>query len=419
MRAPLSRLVRLLAAAVLLLTACACGGDRRDDSVTIMVPWSGDEFAAFHTVVKSFEKDTGVHVNVQVTRALTQQLDAAVGAGAPPDLAILPSVGAISTYADRDKGLKPLRAAVGGFLQPFQGLTTNGGTTVYALPVKVDVKSLVWFRASLPGRPRDPAAVASFAAGRPGLWCLGLESGPTSGWPGADWIADLVLQNADGDGPYRRWLSGRVPWTRAESAWRDWWGLVGTGAQGASTKGFGEAARGMTTRPPQCSLAHGALSAMGFGPADVQDGAYDFVPSSTRRRLEVSADFVGKFTTGNPNADALATYLAGRRAQQSWVDQPGGYAFSANAEVTRYRNGGVQQRIADLLRPHSGYTLCFGAADAMAPDMSAAFYRAVLTYVGQKGADLPTLLAELDLLQRKLGPAGKSPVGADRLCAAT
>ncbi|GGX64111.1 hypothetical protein [Streptomyces anandii] len=411
-----SRLARCLLVLVVLLAGAGCGsGGGRDGSVTIMVPWSGDEFAAFNAVIRRFEHDRGVRVHVQVTRALTQQLDAAVGAGAPPDLAILPSVGAIYTYADHDKGLKPLATATDTFLQPFQGLT-RVRNRVYALPVKVDVKSLVWFTPETVGRARDTAAVRSFAKAHPGAWCLGLESGPTSGWPGADWIADLVLDR-QGTGAYEQWLSGGRPWKEVAAAWRDWRGLVGTGAERASTQMFSEAAGGMTSTPPKCSLAHGALSAMGFHAADVQRERYDFAPSSAKHRLEVSADFVGKFTTGNPHADALAAYLASAAAQQLWVDQPGGYAFSANTKVTEYHNRGVQQRVAEMLRPGSGNTLCFGAADAMTPDVSAAFYRAVLTYVAQDGSDPMPLLSKLDQLQTRLGPSGKSPVPANRLCA--
>ncbi|MFE2512493.1 hypothetical protein ACFXC9_29340 [Streptomyces naganishii] len=414
-----SRVARCVLLPVVLLAGAGCGsGDGGGDgSVTIMVPWSGDEFAAFNAVIRKFEHDRGVRVHVQVTRALTQQLDAAVGAGAPPDLAILPSVGAIYTYADHDKGLKPLAAAArtDTFLQPFQGLTRMRNR-VYALPVKVDVKSLVWFTPETVGRARDTAAVRSYAHAHPGAWCLGLESGPTSGWPGADWIADLVL-DGQGAGAYEQWLSGGRPWKEVAGAWRDWRGLVGPGGKRALTQVFSEAAGGMTSTPPKCSLAHGALSAMGFRAADVQRGRYDFVPSSARHRLEVSADFVGKFTTGNPHADALAAYLASAGAQQLWVDQPGGYAFSANTRVTEYHNRGVQQRVAEMLRPGSGNTLCFGAADAMTPDVSAAFYRAVLTYVAQDGTDPKPMLSKLDQLQTKLGPSGKSPVPANRLCA--
>ena len=51
------------------------------------------------------------------------------------------------------------------------------------------------------------------------------------------------------------------------------------------------------------------------------------------------------------------------------------------------------------LQPRSGHPLCFSAADMMQPDLSAAFYRAVLRYVEDPGA-LPQILAGLDMIQK-------------------
>ncbi|MGQ4330085.1 extracellular solute-binding protein, partial [Streptomyces hayashii] len=105
-RAPRSRTPRTLTAPLvrcalvlgLLLAPVACA-EPADSKVTIMVPWSGKEFEAFYAVVEAFERShPGIDVEPQVTRALTQQLDAAVAADAEPDLAVLPSVGAIAKY---------------------------------------------------------------------------------------------------------------------------------------------------------------------------------------------------------------------------------------------------------------------------------------------------------------------------------
>ncbi|MET9380595.1 ABC transporter substrate-binding protein [Streptomyces sp. NPDC002928] len=411
MSALMSRLARCVLALGLLLTAAGCGGGPDHGRVTIMVPWSGKEFQAFYSVIKEFEKDTGIHVDIQVTRALTQQLDAAVAAGAPPDLAMLPSVGAIYKYADttkeEDRKLQPLDVPTGAYLQPFRDLTeVRGG--VYAVPVKVDVKSLVWYDSAVTSPPSS-ADARTFAAKKPGTWCLGLESGPTSGWPGADWIADILLAEGNGDA-YKQWLSGQKEWNSApvKEAWTAWRNLVGTSVEEASTLNFAEATKGMTAKPPTCTLAHGALSAMGFG----EGRRYDFVTSSSTKRLEVSADFVGMFTTGNQSAEKLIAYLAGRKAQQSWVNQPGGNGFSADSKVAY--DSSVQRQIARMLRPDSGYTLCFGAADAMTPDVSAAFYRAVLDYASDDTEDPTDLLKNLDDVQNNLG---NSQVPSTKLCA--
>jgi alpha-glucoside transport system substrate-binding protein len=396
-----------------LLLAAGCGGGARTEQVTIMVPWSGQEFQAFHAVLKDFEHRTHIQVNVQVTRALTQQLDAAVAAGAPPDLAILPSVGAIEKYAH--DGLQKLDVDTDAYLQPFRGLTkglTKERDAVYAVPVKADVKSLTWFdRDNLARPPASRDALRDFSRTHPHAWCLGLESGPPSGWPGADWIADLLLAEGDGS-TYEQWLAGRLAWSSqpVEDAWKTWRDLLGDDtARDARTRSFTTVGRDLTSARPRCLLAHGALSAMGFRSGTAYDYIRPFLP-----RLEVSADFVGMFSRNNPAAEDLITYLSGHRAQQLWVNEPGGHAFSARSEAIRYHDP-VQRRIAALLQPRSGYTLCFGAADAMDPDVSAAFYRAVLDYAGGT-AELPKLLADLDTVQRHLGTSRRPPVPPDRLC---
>ncbi|MFD8565407.1 ABC transporter substrate-binding protein [Streptomyces sp. NPDC059639] len=415
-----ARLCRLLAPFALLvgLTACAGSGEQH---VTVMVPWDGqDEFGAFYSVVKDFEHDTGIKVDVQVTRALTQQLDAAVTADAPPDLAVLPSPAAIARYvqdgAKRAAVLQPFdekTVDIGAYLEPFQGLGQVGGAT-YAVPVKIDVKSLVWYDTETTDKPRTRStdALSSFAREGGLGWCLGLASGPTSGWPGADWIADIVLADAGTD-VYARWASGRLPWTTTaiERAWTRWRALVGAPTlKKASDNGFTKATQAMADPKPGCRLAHGARSALA---AELQkEPRFDFVAPSAHAPLEVSGDFIGMFTDDNPAARTFVHYLSGAQAQQTWVDAAGSSAFSARAEGIGYRNA-VQQRIAALLEPASGHPLCFGAADLMSPDVVAAFYRAVLDYAGGDG-DAKTLMSHLQQVQPS--PDGTDQVPRDDIC---
>ncbi|KUO21804.1 extracellular solute-binding protein [Streptomyces dysideae] len=394
----MSRLTESLARCALvlglLLAAAGCGAPEKD-RVTVMVPWSDAEFQAFHSVIKTFEDRYGIDVDVQVTRALTQQLDAAVAADAAPDLAVLPSVGAIAKYQAGDS-LRPLDVDTSSFVEPLRELAMADGD-VYAVPVKADIKSLVWYDHKVTKKP--PATWAALGA-RPESWCLGLESGPTSGWPGADWIADILLAE-EGVGTYKAWVSGGK-WDSppVRDAWKTWQDLVGGGTlKGASTRRFSEAADGMADNT--CSLGHGTLSAMAF-PLDQVD-RYAYVTPSPDQVLEVSADFVGKFTD-NKSADTLISYLASPQAQRAWVNGPG-YALSANEEVTQYDNS-TQARIAGMLR--SGHTLCFSAADAMDPDVSAAFYRAVLNFAD--GAELTGLLQALDRVSKEMrDPPPPSP----------
>ncbi|MFG2863809.1 extracellular solute-binding protein [Streptomyces sioyaensis] len=419
----ITRLTRCALTLALLLTAAACDSGQPHDPLTVMVPWSRAEFQAFYSVLESFHHDTGIRVDVEVTRAQAQQLDAAVAAHATPDLAVLPSVGALDHYAENGN-LQPLGALTKDYREPFRGLATVHGK-VYAVPVKADVKSLIWYNPAVTRKPPPSALpdLQTLTRRNPGAWCLGLASGPTSGWPGADWIADILLAHSGpggqgGRGDYEKWLSGNLPWSspQVSGAWETWRTLVADSLHGASVRTYDAAGRAMTAERPNCSLAHGSLSAMSFPDSAHAGTAYDYVTSipESARRLEVSADYIGMFTK-NPRAQALITYLSRTDVQRAWVNQLGGYAFSADTEVTpaRYDNP-VQRRIAAMLQPHSGYTLCFSAADAMTPDLSAAFYRAVLDYAA--GDRLQPLLQGLDAIQSS---QRNSPAPPGSLCAAS
>ena len=411
------RIARVVAALGLLAASAGCGGTAHGGSVTIMVPWSGAEFDAFYSVIKQFEATTGVDVQVEVTRAQTEQLDAAVQAGDPPDLAVLPSVGAVDQYAIAHE-LQPLDIDPAAFVEPFRGLMSVGAT-VYAVPVKADVKSLIWYDPKVSAQPpTNPDAQEALGAGRTDYWCLGLESGPTSGWPGADWIADLLLAE-QGVGPYEKWLSGSPDWTASlvENAWNTWADLVGGSTGGAATTAFNDAAAGMVAATPKCRLAHGALSAMGFSTSLSPGGDYDFAVPAKPAPLEVSADFLGMFTAHNPEAEALIDYLSSTKAQTMWVQEPGGYAFSANSnvKVAAYPDE-IERNIAALLQPGSGHPLCFGAADMMRPDLSTAFYQAVVNYTEIPNST--TLTKLLDGLDTTQDVTGASQIPPDKICSA-
>ena len=404
MRALGARLARGVLALGLLVTLAGCGGGPRPEPVTIMVPWSGDEFTAFYTLIKGFEAATHTEVAVEVTRAQPQQLDAAVAAGHPPDLAVLSSPGAVAQYAD-EGALQPLGdVRPSDYVQPFQGLMTVR-QAVYAVPVKADVQSLVWYDPkTLPDPPGEatPAALKAFSA-RQGRWCLGLESGATSGWPGADWISDILLTQQQPDG-YRKWLTGGTAWSSPtiRGVWNEWGDLIRGSTGQALETGFGKAAAAMSARSAGCRLAHGALAALD-APAATRGTrrpaqAYRYVPLPKGAPLQVSADFVGMFTT-NPRARDLITYLSDVRVQRAWTGDPDSFAVSASAHVPLGSYPRYTRQVAGLLQPRSGHPLCFSAADMMQPDLSAAFYRAVLRYVEDPGA-LPQILAGLDMIQK-------------------
>jgi alpha-glucoside transport system substrate-binding protein len=404
MRGSRARAACLALAAGLTAALAACGGGAAGGPVTVLVPWAPgtNEYKAFQTVTGQFTKKTGIQINAESTRALTQQLNADLSAGDPPDIADLPNPSAVDEY--QHNGLVPIGVSLSSYAQPWRSLAESASGTVLAVPVKADIESLLWYNAKTDASPpRNWAALTSLSAhGTP--WCLGLASGPTSGWPGADWVSDILLSTTSAD-DYKKWLSGTLSWTDppVSTAWQQWGtflrdgSAVAGGRPGALENSFSSAISG------QCQLEHGALSATGL----TSIAGYNYVrfpsASGAASPVMVSGDFMALFTT-NPNAKALLGYLASAQAQRLWVSQPG-FAFSANKAVSPASYPSAVQRRLALLMQHPGTTLCFTASDMMTPDVSAAFFQAVLDYVNNPDS----LKSSLAGLQETEQAAGTSP----------
>jgi alpha-glucoside transport system substrate-binding protein len=388
--------VALAAAACLCATATACGvgggGVGQEPTVTIIVPWTGAELNAFTFVVDQFASAHHFRPDIESTPAFAQQLDADAATGDLPDLVDLPSPGAVEQYERKADGLKPLSVSLSSYDQPWRGLAESSSGTVYAVPVKADVKSLIWYKSGVLPGPTWAALQNVSRRGTP--WCLGLASGSASGWPGADWVADILLSGY-GAGAYQSWLTGTWEGGRVGAAWRTWGSLMRDGAAvPGGVLAVLETSYNSAIAAQGCDLEHGALSASGL----TSTAGYSYEPfpsiSGGPAPVLVSGDFMGLFTS-NPYARSLLAYLASYPAQKSWVNQPGAHAFSADGDVQPGDYpAGAERGIASLLKPATGRTLCFSAEDIMAPDLSTAFEQAILDYVSKPGS-LPGLLSGL------------------------
>ncbi|MEV0260739.1 ABC transporter substrate-binding protein [Streptomyces sp. NPDC050617] len=394
-----------------LLIVCAVGaGDARSraaGSVTVLATWTGDERRAFEKVLADFTAETGVSVDYQGTTALREVLLSEVDAGTSPDIAILPSPGEVADYAVRKEALKSLDGVLDrAQWDSFDPLwIPRFGGHVYAFPVKADLKSVVWYDAER-HRPGDLAALA--ADGR--QWCAGMGDGAASGWPGTDWIEDILLQQR-GRGVYEEWAAGELPWTSPEvaGAWKTFRSVFRAGsAKKALGHGFGGAGAGMAASPPRCAMEHQGTFIRGAYPGgfgeDFADSAR-VLPGADRDSTahEVSADFAAMFHA-TPQAERLMRYLASDRARTTWTTDPpeGAYPpFFVNKTLpdsVHYPDAVSRRAAAQLGTPGAR---CLDASDSMPPPLRTAFQRAVLKFLSDPGQDLNALLRELDRVRER------------------
>ncbi|OAH15206.1 type 2 periplasmic-binding domain-containing protein [Streptomyces jeddahensis] len=381
---PVLRVV--LACALFALAAlsggCAEGGR---DTLVVLGPWTGPEGKAFEAMLKKLDDDTGYTYAYEGTSSLRETLVAQLEADAPPDVAILNSIGELTEYAHRGR-LKPLDKAAERAFAPWAGaLRVKGRLHTYWVPLKVDLKSLVWSKKGSSGATSAPK------------WCIGLASQATSGWPGTDWIEDILLHQA-GRTTYTDWATGRLSWQNSavERAWKTWAALLGPRSpdsveQSLETSFLGTtdengASRGLLNSL-DCTHEHqGAFVRYLYAGDDVRvEPSAHFLRGSSefRNTYEVSGDMAAVFSD-NPDAQELVERLSGPRAREVWRDMAGKVAqpepqplFPASDDPQP--TDPIGRKIAGILTDQANM-LCFDASDVMPPSLRDAFHRAVLEY---------------------------------------
>ncbi|MFJ8591587.1 extracellular solute-binding protein [Streptomyces sp. NPDC093598] len=407
-RATRTRGRRWIAAAAALAVLAAIATPQlleRNPVVTVLGPWTGKEEQRFRGLMEA----AGIRVSYQGTPAQREVLLSRVQAGDPPDIAIMPGIGELAEYR-AEKHLKPLDDLVEElrYAGPWR---PDGKGQTYWWPVNANLKSIVW-------QSRD-------AVGHPGnlsSWCLGMGEDGAAGWPGTDWIEDIVLQRA-GPGVYADWARGSgknasTVWTKGpvREAWRQWARFLATdrgrAEQALTTDWRGPAAlkrRNTAFREttPRCALEHQGSFAQGDDGARLTDAA-PLLPGGPyrTRAYEVSGDFAALFNDREPARKALRA-LFSEDGQERWAGQ--GTMYSAMLPVmTEIADHGDVDSTARAIYGRFRQTAvprCLDASDVMRPAVRDAFHEAVLRTVaavaggGLSDEDLDDILGGVKKVQ--------------------
>jgi alpha-glucoside transport system substrate-binding protein len=227
---------------------------------------------------------------------------------------------------------------------------------------------------------------------------MGMGDDGASGWPGTDWIEDLVLQRAgprfytrwalNSGGPHKKW------WTSVavRSAWTAWARLLEQD-RSAAAAALGTDHRGdpgghglLFGAAHGCTLEHqGSFARSFYGTKDTRrarltDSAPLLPGGGTQLRAhEVTGDFAALFSK-RARARELIRRLSSKDAQQQWAKGAG--VFSANRQVVP-QGRPVERQIARRLLKGPR---CLDASDVMAPAVRDAFYEAVLLTIARVAA---------------------------------
>ncbi len=383
-------------------------------SVTIMVVWGGTELEAFEATLAPFEQETGIDVQVEsVGRDLPTVLVTRVEAGNPPDVAALPNPGQMAEFVAEGALASLDFLDLSDHPQAFVDLGSVGGS-VYGIFISADLKSLVWYNKKafesagyeIPNTWGELMALSDQIRADGGTpWCIGLESGAASGWPGTDWIEDIMLR-VNGVDIYDDWVAHDIPWTSpsvysafalfAAIAQND--PYVYGGTTGALTTNFGDSPAAMFTDPVGCYLHRQATFIQSFildaNPDLVAGEDYDIfvlppICEEGCNPLLGAGDLISAFND-TPEARALMEYLASAEAQEIWVGKLGKLAINVNVDPAVYPDP-ITVRAAEILGQACAFR--FDGSDLMPAAVgSGAFWEGVL--------DLTAGIRVLDVLKK-------------------
>jgi len=390
-------------------------------TVNVMHGWPGEQAPAFEKVVEAFEAenpDIDVVIEI-VSRDRPAILQARLAAGNPPDLTPHPWIGIMREWADEEKIVDLTGLVDTSDINPALVPIGEYNDGLYGLFIFPNVKSLVWynpkeFAASgyeIPNTWYELQALSQQIVADGGVpWSIGLDSGAASGWPGTDWIEDIMLRTAGAE-VYDKWVNHEIPWTdpRVKLAFETFGklfddGYVLGGPIAALTTNFGDAIDPLYLDPPTAYLHKQATFINGF----INDHFDDLVagedynvfvlPTITPKAtadgsvpLLVSGDVVTVFNN-RPEVLAFAQFLTSETAANIWSNELGELSAYVNADPEAFENP-ITRKAQEMLL--SATVSRFDGSDLMPGAIGAgAFWSGVLDYIS--GISLDTVLETIE-----------------------
>ena len=312
-------------------------------TINVMSLWGGSEQDNFQKVLDAFKTKTGITAKYESVRAdYATTLQTRISGGNPPDVAIIPGIGFLRQFARQGslKKISDLGIDTNALKSNYPpGILEIGqvDNTQYAIMVKFNSKSTVWFRpdkfkAAGVSAPTDWNAFTKVLTDlkAKGQAPLGLGAGDS--WTLTDWFESIYVRQAGPD-KYDQLFSGKLAWTDAsvasavdtmKQALTDQYVAGGvTAALGRSfTDGIGQ----VFSANPQAAIYYeggfvGSIATSQTNTAlkvgDTIDW-FDFPSINNNKGVTIGGDVIAAFTT-KPGVKEFIQYMTTADAGSVWA----------------------------------------------------------------------------------------------------
>jgi alpha-glucoside transport system substrate-binding protein len=426
--------VGIAAIAALTLAGCAEGGsdenanpsDLAGETVTIAGGITGIEAENMQKSFDQFTQDTGIKVEYSGDKGFEGNIVTKVAGGSAPDIGIVPQPGLLQTLVGTGEVKKAPKAVEDNVDKNWSPDWKSYGTVddvFYAAPMLANIKGYVWY---------SPAQFAEWGVEVPTTWdelltltktiqektggpawCAGFFSDAASGWPGTDWIEDLVLRQSGPD-VYDQWVAGDVKFTDPQI--KEAFDAVGEILLDPKyvNAGFGDVKSINATAfadvaakvaDGTCPLTHQASflsanfldvqTAAGATPDVAPDGDVYAFPlpglKAGEATLEVGGEFVTAFSDDAATQKVLE-YMSTPEWADTRVELGGNISANLNADPSLASSQFLTEAMKLLQDPNT--TVRFDASDLMPATVGAgSFWKGMVDWID--GKDTATVLSDI------------------------
>jgi alpha-glucoside transport system substrate-binding protein len=419
-----------VAAALALLTGCLAkpeppgqgGTDPGDRKVEIFGAFGGGEAEAFRESLKEFEASSGITVTYVPSSDFTTLIRSRVAGNNTPDIAIFPQPGLLQDLARRGEfaalddvlNLDQLKSTL---LPGLLDSTTVDGK-VYGAPMRLALKSLVWYpvpefeQAGYPV-PKTHGELLALTDRIQGdghtPWCVGIESGPATGWVATDWIEEYVLR-IGGPEAYDRWVRHEIGFSDpvVKQAAQEFEKLALAeghllgGRQTVVSTNFGTSANPMFDEQPGCFLHRQGNFVTSFFPDEIQsdlpanvdffllppvEGGYDGQPMLN------GGDLAALFNGRDQDAIKVMEFITGDQFGGPWAKIGGWLSPHKSFDASQYSDV-ITRKLATTAAEVSLFR--FDGSDAMPGSVgNGTFWRGMVDWIGGQ-KQLDEVLRDID-----------------------
>ena len=390
--------------------------DLSGETVTVFGPWLSPENDFFRSALAYFAKATGAEAIYTGSDGFEQQIVVDVEAGSGPNVAVFPQPGLAAVLASQGQ-LQPLGNDMADWVrdnyaagQSWVDLGTypdaDGNDQMYGFFYNVNVKSLVWYSPEnfedagyeVPDTMEGLKALTEqIVADGETPWCIGLGSGPATGWPATDWVEDMMLRTQTPD-VYDRWVSNELAFDSPEVigaieafgtfARND--DYVAGGAGAVASTDFRDSPKGLFESPPQCYMHRQASFIPAFFPEGTvvgEDADFFYFPAFAEADLGAPVLGAGTlFAITNPSdgAQALIEFLRSPEAHEIWMGYGGFLTPHKGVDAAKFQDD-TSRALNEVLL--NATTFRFDASDLMPGGVGAgSFWTGMVDYAGGKDA---------------------------------